>query len=873
MQKGRLHRRPFLFPNFRTMKRRKLFQILILLLCFCASAYYGSAQASKENLVYVDKAGVLRYTKTKKEAAFFGVNYTAPFAYGYRSHKALGVDLEKAIDADVYHLARLGLDAFRVHVWDTEISDSLGNLKDNEHLKLFDYLLYKLEQRGIKILLTPLAFWGNGYPEPDEKTGSFSSIWNKQQVLVTEAAIKAQEQYLKQFLQHKNPYTNQTYGQDVNVIALEINNEPHHSGTLQQAFDYINRMVAAVKSTGWSKPVFYNISESPAYATAVANAPVDGVSFQWYPTGLVSGHELKGNWLPNVDVYRIPFDTIAAFKNKARAVYEFDAGDVLQSNMYPAMARSFRTAGFQWATQFAYDPMATAYANTEYQTHYLNLAYTPSKAISLLIACKAFHQLQRLKSFGNYPTDSLFGAARVSYQNNLSEWNEDTAFYYSNNTTTSPKNRSKLQHIAGVGSSPVVQYDGSGAYFLDKLSNSAWRLEVFPDAVSIRDPFEKAAPQKEVTRVEWNTDTMTLQLPDPSTNFFITPINTGNNFQPAVTGNQFAIRPGTYIISAKKEHGVLKKLLNGTIGLDEFAAPASHSHEVFVRHEAIPEQHANEPVVINATIVGLDTASFMTVELRHSKSGWKTVAMQRLRANHYVATVPETMQAPGILAYRILVHKGDTTIAFPGGYKGDPYAWNNYHDETYETRILPENATLNLFDAIQDRNNITIYNPDWRNNTVQYITTTEPGKLALQFATTKPDSTQASGMQIFIKERIQNADLNSFTQLVIKAQSDQPQALQIILITATGAAFSKTITVDSSLQQIAIPLADLQPDSLLLLPRPYPGFAPLYFSVSATQTLNINELDKLQVLIPANDSATGARQVAIEWVRLSHVEK
>jgi hypothetical protein len=46
------------------------------------------------------------------------------------------------------------------------------------------------------------------------------------------------------------------------------------------------------------------------------------------------------------------------------------------------MARSFRRAGFQWATQFAYDPMATAYANTEYQTHYVNLAYTPSKAIA-----------------------------------------------------------------------------------------------------------------------------------------------------------------------------------------------------------------------------------------------------------------------------------------------------------------------------------------------------------------------------------------------------------------------------------------------------------------------------------------------------------
>ncbi len=41
------------------------------------------------------KQGVLRWTKDKTEASFFGVNYTVPFAYSYRAHKALGVDLKK----------------------------------------------------------------------------------------------------------------------------------------------------------------------------------------------------------------------------------------------------------------------------------------------------------------------------------------------------------------------------------------------------------------------------------------------------------------------------------------------------------------------------------------------------------------------------------------------------------------------------------------------------------------------------------------------------------------------------------------------------------------------------------------------------------
>src|SRR5215203_4291973 len=171
----------------------------ILLLLFSATVY---AQKKSFNLIYVDDKGVMRYTKDKSEAAFFGVNYTVPFAYGYRSHKALNVDPEKAIDADVYHMARLGLDAFRVHVWDVEISDSLGNLLENEHLRLFDYLLKKLKEHKIKILITPIAFWGNGYPEQDVKTNGFSYVYGKGTSVVKEEAFKAKENYLKQFFKH-----------------------------------------------------------------------------------------------------------------------------------------------------------------------------------------------------------------------------------------------------------------------------------------------------------------------------------------------------------------------------------------------------------------------------------------------------------------------------------------------------------------------------------------------------------------------------------------------------------------------------------------------------------------------------------------------
>ncbi|HEX8356088.1 MAG TPA: cellulase family glycosylhydrolase, partial [Segetibacter sp.] len=575
---------------------------LLIYIVFCS--YKTGAQvkrAASANLVFVDSKGVLRYTRTKAEAEFFGVNYTVPFAYGYRAVKRTGIDVEKAIDEDVYHLARLGLDAFRVHDWDWEITDSLGNLLQNEHLRLFDYLLWKLKERNIKVLITPIAFWGNGYPEKDEPTRSFSNVYGKGPAVVNEAAIKAQERYMQQFFKHVNSYTKLSYTNDPDVIAMEINNEPHHSGPKEKTTEYINRLAAAVRSTGWNKPVFYNISESPTYADAVVKANVDGHSFQWYPSGLVANRTLNGNFLPHVDKYHIPFDSIPAFKNRAKMVYEFDAGDILQSNMYPAMARSFRGAGMQWATQFAYDPMATAYANTEYQTHYVNLAYTPAKAISLMIASKAFHKLERNKVYGTYPADSSFDVFRVSYKENLSEMNTPEEFYYSNSTSTVPVNVSRLLHVAGVGKSQIVNYNGYGAYFLDKIAEGIWRLEIMPDAIHIKDPFDRASPRKEVTRIQWQVQPLVITLPDIGTDFNVTGFNVGNNYSATAHAGAIQISPGTYLLKSKETSGYSTpaNARIGTIGLREFVAPKGVDTSVFVKHISLHEVSPDKPFNLN----------------------------------------------------------------------------------------------------------------------------------------------------------------------------------------------------------------------------------------------------------------------------------
>src|SRR5690349_14288839 len=167
---------------------RKVIWLLAAAIWLAPQAY---AQKSK-NDAYVDKSGILRW-KDGREVTAFGVNYTAPFAHAYRTAKKMNVDLEQAIRDDVYHFSRLGFDAFRVHVWDTEISDTLGNLLSNDHLKLFDFALKEMKSRGMKFILTPIAYWGNGYPEPDEKTPGFARKYGKDACLTNPGAIAAQE--------------------------------------------------------------------------------------------------------------------------------------------------------------------------------------------------------------------------------------------------------------------------------------------------------------------------------------------------------------------------------------------------------------------------------------------------------------------------------------------------------------------------------------------------------------------------------------------------------------------------------------------------------------------------------------------------------
>lgn len=832
--------------------------------------------------VLVDDQGVMRWADTREEIHGFGDNYTVPFAHAYRSAVKLGINPLDAIDQDVYHFARLGFDLYRVHVWDTEISDTLGNLIFNEHLNAFDYLLKRLGERQINYVLTPIAYWGNGWPEPDEPTPGFSAKYGKGACLTNPAAIQAQENYLFQFMNHVNPYTGTAYKDDPHLIAIEISNEPHHREEAAKVTAFIKRMVQSVRKTGYAKPVLYNISHSVHLAEDYFNAGIQGGTFQWYPTGLGYQKELSGNFLPNVDDYNIPFDAVIKKHKGAKIVYEFDAADVGKSYIYPAMARSFRRVGIQIATHFAYDPMYSAFANTEYNTHYMNLAYTPGKALSLKICSEIFHRIPRYSDYGAYPADTIFDGFTLSYEQDLAVYNGEEKYFYTNNTTSTPKDASRLGQIAGCGSSPIVSYAGTGAYFLDKLDNGVWRLEVMPDALIIGNPYGRNSLQKKVAVVQWNKNSMAINLDNLGRDFQIQPLNDGNTVQPGVSNGKFLISPGAYLLikaGVKTEWDASDTWQQ--IKLSEFYAPAPSVDKTYLVHQNVAVAMADVPLRIEAQVINPDPDVTVQVQVT-SGFNWKLIDMERKNGFTYAAEIPREQLQKGFLTYYLLVKSGNAVVTFPAGKPGLPYQWDFFDRTPYRVRVIGPEQPVYLFSAQDDWNGLSFTRWSRGSKLVPTDLAQEAEYQVRINSLFQPDEENLNGpvigdysIRYYVNEKISplHGQLAGKKNLVLKARSLDvgPTPVQVALVTKDGSSYGAVIELGTDMQDYSIPISSLTKVKTVTMPRPYPTFLPYYYANKQDTLLRLEDIEGIQWSIgPGMPDASleEAHNIGIVSVRL-----
>ncbi|MFA6977897.1 MAG: hypothetical protein WC209_01135 [Ignavibacteriaceae bacterium] len=842
---------------------KKFLSLIFVFLLIVIQAFPQSSNF-KTGDVFVDSSGIMRWENSNEEVKLFGVNYTTPFAYSYRAQKKLGLNLKQAIDLDVVQMVRLGFDAFRVHVWDKEITDSIGNIVANEHLDLLDYLLWKLQSNGIKTILTPIAWWGNGWPEPDGITKGFAQPYSKLQLITDENARAAQRKYLKQFVTHLNPYTRHTYGDDPSIIAMEIINEPFHPNDGKVVTDYINEMVDVLHGAKYTKPIFYNISQNwnNVQAKAVCDAKVQGISFQWYPTDLVHNKMLKGNYLSNVDHYKIPSENISGYNNKAKMVYEFEAADIGGSYIYPAMVRSFREAGMQFATMFSYEPSQIAWSNTEYPTHFMNLLYTPSKAISLMIAGYAFHELPLKKSYGESPENNQFENFRVSYDEDLSVANSDSCFYYSNSTSDIPRNVKSLKHIAGCGNSELVKYDGTGAYFLDKLEDGIWKLEVYPDALWLCDPFEPTSLQRQVARLFWNERNMSIKLADLTNKFFINSLKGKKQITFEVKNSGFKIKPGIYLLSAGQlnKNVIKRNLFESESFLTGLYVSKENPDQVEIVNLSKEKQLEGKPVQFKFQIAAEKEIS--GAELYVKRFGWRNFAKYSLKKGKGFTHSFEdssTIFSEGEVQYCVSVKTGNKIVTFPGNIKGSPNDWDFRIDNPWKVVISKSGENINLFSAMQDRRDLLFphYSKTMQFD-VNYKSGSDGNSTSLMVKVRYGDENKIPfGVQLAVDEKVKSVcnEQNDYRYAIIRGRSNQDttSTVKIILLMEDGRSFTSNVELQTQWQETVIPLSKFKIGNSLVLPNSYPLFLPrVRESVSENKVINPFAFSAIQIVCEAN---------------------
>jgi hypothetical protein len=870
------------------------------MLTLCMAAVFSHAAeapsfeaAGAERAVHLDPAGVIRWDDSQQEVRLFGANYCLMSGSDYRMAGLVSTDRKAMIDEDLAQFARMGWTALRLCSWgDWENADKSGNLIVNEHVDLLDYVVAKARTRGIYILLTPIHTYDPAFADQVNKpslNNGFSKYFSREEMGTNQDSIAAQANYIKQLLEHVNPYTGMAIKDEPAILFIEMINEPvHHPENAAGSVAYINTLVSAVRNTGCKKLTFFNVSQDFAIAPAIKRSAVDGVSFGWYPSGLVAGRTLQGNFLQAVDAY--PDMLGEDLKGRPRIVYEFDQADLLTGYLYPAMARTYRSVGAQFATMFAYDMLQTAPFNLGWQTHYLNLVHTPRKAVSAVIAAEVMRRLPAYQSYGRYPDNLRFGDFRVSYEENVSELNADDAFMNAGATNSMPRNFRALTRIVGFDSSGVVDYEGSGAYFLDKVKDGLWRLEVYPDEVLVRDPFEQPRPDKIVSRLLYRSWPMTIRLPDLGGKFYVTPINVPSDKPVAVrraANARFTLEPGVWLLS-ENEH-VNRAALPMTVArvaLDEYHVNNRISYPDSVLPLAPREFPADAPVIIRARAAtdALPDEIKLWVRPAGTRGFGSPIAMQRTRGNDYIAERAAGAFAPGLYEYAISVKSGTRVTTFPGAVTQEPGEWPFIMDSPWSFKVTAAASAMRLLNPKDDFARLSFVRPGERYRSPFFQLS--PGEaddesaLTLTLPDLGRDTPQRYAAALYIGDLIaarkSDAQRANAVEIKLHAVNGQRKSIEVVLIERDGAAWSTTVSATGRWTVVRVPIDQFRISRSIHIPSPFPGLwnywrdSPALRGVAGDR-LRAEDLDRLQLTVfpnagdNARDDAAGA---AIESIRL-----
>lgn len=856
-----------------------------------SSAYAQTSDVSSQT-IYIDPKGVMRWKSNKEEVRLFGANYGVFSGGDYRMAELVGADHKALIDADMAHFARMGWDGLRLCFYgDWENSDHEGNLVENHHLELMDYTVSRAAERGIHMLLSPIVNYSSGFADkmgdPTYKPIGFSAAFTRPTMGTDPKAIAAQSNYLRQLLNHVNPFTKRAIKDEPNIPFVEMINEPVHTPeNFEHSVNYINTLVDAVRSTGSKQITFHNFSQDFKIVDALATSKAQGASFAWYNSGLNSGANLEGNFLPGVDHYPNLLDTKIA--NRPRLVYEFDQADLNTGYLFPAMVRTYREVGTQFAAIFAYDMLETAPYNLGWQTHFINLVHTPRQAVSSVISAEAMRRLPRLKNYGNYPDNTHFGDFRVDYETDSSVLNSSEAYMNAGDTRVVPQKPKNLSRIVGIGTSPIVHYEGTGAYFLDKVRDGIWRLELYPDQILASDPFAQADLANDASRLYFKSWPMTINLPDLGSQFTATPLvlpagSKGNSHK--AQHGMVTASPGVWLLS--KKTNVDAKELPETINrvkFKEYHVNAPKIYPDLIQSLTSEEFLEGSPAQIKVRLLSQSTPETLSLYVRSVGGGFnKPIELKHLRGYDYGAILDAKELPLGEYEYLVSFTDKGQTLSFPGGVKGKPWVWPSASKNLWRFSVVQPNVALELF------------NPKLDFAKLAYVRLREGERTEFQKLVVGESSNQnALSLKIqplnngdmpehyaggfFIGDKLSPragiAHQAKSVEVRARTTSGSRKTLDLFLIEKDGSSWRGRIVVGPDWSTQSIPLESFTFSRSLIIPTPYPGLWNYWREGPKSRIsskIQIANVERLELRIYPNVGETSnddSRSIEVESVRL-----
>lgn len=492
------------------------------------------------------------YDAEGKEVRLWGVNYYAPFHHNYYNLKELGIDHYQAMERDIRDFKRMGIELVRIHLFDREISDMDGNVVDNDHMRLLDYLIQRLDEERIYLMLTPIAWWNTsenqvmttkGYAYWDigqNPAFGFSNFFPKHSMIWNDKALECQERYLDQLFDRKSTFSGKRWNEYENIVVIEIINEPDYPYSyvierlkqnrkkiaanpigreevkLLDLYDsylcgkedndenrrrfcaelvgkYINRMFKVVTKhfgdTVLKTHIHYGFADTYIH-DVLDKSDNNCISVTVYaPNYFDTAHNDNCNFMGEIRTMYTGYKDLLDIP-KGLIAYEFNAPSTLTGHSLGALAYMMASMGVQIAAYFTYTPVDVAPYNPGWIVHYLNLYHTPTRAAAFAAAGEIFRETKLGAPVPDSDEVWENDNLKVKKGGDLVLYKDDGKLFYSNSCENySFEDDFMPIKIFGCGSSGFVKHEGNGCYILEKLNSNEWQLTVLPDQWYVSDPY------------------------------------------------------------------------------------------------------------------------------------------------------------------------------------------------------------------------------------------------------------------------------------------------------------------------------------------------------------------------------------------------